>query len=110
MSLNPLRSLYDDINNILLFRTLQDTANRFLSLHPRIFNRKRLLINLEGAKETQILDPSSVFLGVGKFRDPRVNYYSLINFSQLSVVGKYKKDLVNLPWEMALSSPMLRGK
>ena len=30
MSLNPLRSLYDDINNILLFRTLQNTGTRSL--------------------------------------------------------------------------------
>ena len=30
MSLNPLRSLYDDINNILLYRTLQSTATRSL--------------------------------------------------------------------------------
>ena len=73
MSLNPLRSLYDDINNILLFRTLQNTATRFLSIHLRIFNRKGLSIDLEGAKETQILDPSSVFLGVGKLRDALID-------------------------------------
>ena len=60
MSLNPLRSLYDDINNILLFRTLQDTATRFLSLSTsrNIYNRKRLLIESGGGNETRILDPS----------------------------------------------------
>lgn len=78
ISLNPLRSFYDDINHILLFRTLQNTATR------------------RGKRDVD----SGSFLGLP--------WGWKIQGS--NALGKYKKDLVNLPWEMALNSPMLRGK
>jgi len=78
MSLNPLRSLYDDINNILLYRTLQSTATR------------------RGKRDAD--SESGSFMGLPW------------KWNSLGSKGKYKKNLVNLPWEMVLSSPMLRGK
>ena len=109
--MNPLRS---QINKILLYRTLQNTAIRSVWKCNKL---QELLHLFGGVKEMQILNlaPSWNFRGCGIILDQWVQTRYVLLFDliwpvQWFMLGKYKKNLVNLPWEMVLSSPMLRGK